>query len=87
MKFIGQWLKKNRIAAGKTQLDVAYEAYISVDTVRRIEDGSIYPRLNHFEKLCEQIGMTPIDYYQACLDAKKESGENIAFPPKKDVLK
>lgn len=86
MKRIGQWLKQQRLKAGISQLDTAYEAYVSVETLRAIEKGDIYPRTNHFEKLCSLFGVNPGDYYNSSSTPKvgDKSPENLPeFPPKK----
>lgn len=83
MKKIGQWLKDCRRASGKSQLDTSYDTYISLDTIRAIENGKIYPRTNHFEKLCAVFGVTPSEYYKA--DAPNEDSQPSnalpSFPP------
>lgn len=83
MKDIGQWLKDRRIASGKTQLDTSYDTYISVETIRAIEKGKIYPRTNHFEKLCIFFGVEPGDYYHRRASDKALASQDTGgkFPP------
>lgn len=85
MKRIGPWLKERRQNAGKSQLDTAYETYVSVETIRSIEKGHIYPRMNHFEKLCGLFGVRPIDYYAQSESPTLESDASPSSTSKKDV--
>lgn len=78
MKLIGQWLKKQRLEAGKSQLDAAMDSFVSVDTIRKIENGSIYPRTNHFEKLCRLFRVSPLEYY---LDAEAPEADSEPTSP------
>lgn len=79
MKDIGQWLKDQRIASGKSQLDTSYDTYISVETIRAIEQGKIYPRTNHFEKLCVIFGVSPADYYNRLEAAKYNVPDELPY--------
>jgi transcriptional regulator with XRE-family HTH domain len=55
---LGQSLKRHRLAAGKTQLELAFEAEVERSRISKIEGGFVNPSLLTLAAICHCLGIT-----------------------------
>jgi transcriptional regulator with XRE-family HTH domain len=55
---VGRSLKASRLAAGKTQLELAYDAEIERSRISKLECGFVNPSLLTLATLCYSLGTT-----------------------------
>ena len=55
---LGKNLKKLRLAAGKTQVDLAYDAEVERSRISKLEGGHINPSVMTLATLCYSLGTT-----------------------------
>jgi transcriptional regulator with XRE-family HTH domain len=55
---LGQNIKRHRIAANKTQVDLAYDAEVERSRISKMETGRINPSLLTLATLCYSLGIT-----------------------------
>lgn len=55
---VGANLRKYRLAANKTQVDLAYDAEVERSRISKIEGGHVNPSLLTLATLCHSLGIT-----------------------------
>ncbi len=55
---LGQNLKRYRLAIGKTQLDLAYDAEVERSRISKLESGLVNPSILTLAALCHCLGIT-----------------------------
>jgi transcriptional regulator with XRE-family HTH domain len=60
---LGTRLKRIRVGKGLSQMELAFLAGVTRETVSRIELGTSYPRSDTVRNLCEALGCSPNDLY------------------------
>jgi transcriptional regulator with XRE-family HTH domain len=55
---VGKNLKSHRLAAGKTQVELAYDAEVERSRISKLESGLINPSLLTLATLCYSLGIT-----------------------------
>ena len=58
LEALGQNLKRYRLAANKTQIDLAYDAEVERSRISKIERGHVNPSLLTLATLCYSLGIT-----------------------------
>lgn len=55
---VGQNLRRHRLAVGKTQLELAYDAEVERSRISKLETGLVNPSLLTLGTLCHCLGIT-----------------------------
>jgi transcriptional regulator with XRE-family HTH domain len=61
---LGQNIRRFRAAAGKTQVDLAYEAEVERSRISKLETGLVNPSLFTLATLCHCLGITLFQMFE-----------------------
>lgn len=76
MEFVPEQVKAARIASGLSQREVSEIADVSIDTVRRAENGTHEPGASALGRLAAALGVGPGAFYADIHDAASTTPGN-----------
>ena len=59
---LGSYIKSRRLNIGLTHKQLAEKMDTTVTTISKWENNHVEPSLSNFIKLCEVLGMNPLDF-------------------------
>lgn len=74
-KALGEKLKQHRLAVGKTQVGLAYDAEIERSRISKIEGGHINPSLLTLATLCYCLGITLPELFKGITETMRPVAE------------
>lgn len=71
-RFLGSYLRKVRLEKGLTQIDMASMIGVNPQNISAIERGEVSPTLYWINRLCLNLEIDPVTFYNNLYSSKNE---------------